>query len=231
MLVKGSADMEDVFDMSAENLARLKEEAKMIDDSGLMRYIRIFSDLSVQIKTATQKRVLLDVALIKLCRPQMEKSQDTLLERIKFLEKEIEELKKRGVQVSPGHQAAYAGEEEETVKKAAELPRALNEDVKVAAANFNMLVQSATPMLKVVLKKARLSAGDGNTLQIVLPDEIGAEVVKKEEHIQEIRTLLSEQIGKEIEIDVRHLEEGRRFEDSYVDIQSMIHMELTVEEE
>ncbi len=81
------------------------------------------------------------------------------------------------------------------------------------------------------MKKARLSAGEGNTLQIVLPDEIGAGVVKKEEHIQEIRALLAEQTGKEIEIDVRHLEEGRRFEDSYVDIQSMINMELTVEEE
>ncbi len=231
MLVRGSADMEDVLDMSAENLARLKEEAEMIDDSGLMRYIRIFSDLSVQIKTATQKRVLLDVALIKLCRPQMEKTQDALLERIKFLEKEIEELKERGVQMAPGRQPAYAEAKEEGVKKKPQLPRALNEDVKAAAANFDMLVKSAAPMLKVVLKKARLSAGEGNTLQIVLPDEIGAGVVKKEEHIQEIRALLAEQTGKEIEIDVRHLEEGRRFEDSYVDIQSMINMELTVEEE
>lgn len=231
MLVRGSADMEDILDMSAENLARLREEAEMIDDPGLMRYIRIFSDLSVQLKTATQKRVLLDVALIKLCRPQMEKSQDTLLERIKFLEKEIEELKESGVHISSDRQAVYAGKEEETIKKTPELPKALNEDVKAAAENFHLLVQSATPMLKVVLKKARLSAGEGNTLQIVLPDEIGAGVVKKEEHVQEIQTLLAEQTGKEIAIDVRYLEEGRRFEDSYVDIQSLINMELTVEEE
>lgn len=231
MLVRGSADMEDILDMSAENLARLREEAEMIDDSGLMRYIRIFSDLSVQLKTATQKRVLLDVALIKLCRPQMEKSQDTLLERIKFLEKEIEELKKIGVHISSEGQAAYAGKEVETIKKAPEIPKALNEDVKAAAENFHLLMQSATPMLKVVLKKARLSAGEGNTLQIVLPDEIGAGVVKKEEHIQEIQTLLAEQTGKEIAIEVRYLEEGRKFEDSYVDIQSLINMELTVEEE
>lgn len=133
--------------------------------------------------------------------------------------------------MAPGRQPAYAEAKEEGVKKKPQLPRALNEDVKAAAANFDMLVKSATPMLKVVLKKARFSAGEGNTLQIVLPDEIGAGVVKKEEHIQEIRALLAEQTGKEIEIDVRHLEEGRRFEDSYVDIQSMINMELTVEEE
>ena len=38
----------------------------------LIRYIRIFSDLTNQLKYATQKRVLLEVALIKLCRPAME---------------------------------------------------------------------------------------------------------------------------------------------------------------
>lgn len=38
----------------------------------LMRYIRIFSDLSSQIRYSTQKRVLVEIALIKLCRPAME---------------------------------------------------------------------------------------------------------------------------------------------------------------
>ena len=36
--------------------------------------------------------------------------------------------------------------------------------------------------------------------------------------------------GKEVEIDVKCLEAGRRFEDSFVDIESMIHMDITIED-
>ena len=69
LLVSSSEEMEDVLDMSTENLARLKEEAQMVDMDTLLRYIRVFSDLGSQLRYATQKRVLLEVALIKLCRP------------------------------------------------------------------------------------------------------------------------------------------------------------------
>ena len=46
LLVKCSDDMEDVLDVSTENLAQLKEEAGMIENETLIRYIRIFSDLT-----------------------------------------------------------------------------------------------------------------------------------------------------------------------------------------
>ena len=64
LLVKSSDEMEDVLDMSSENLALLKEEADMIEADVIMRYIRIFSDLSGQLKYAPQKRVLIEIALI-----------------------------------------------------------------------------------------------------------------------------------------------------------------------
>lgn len=73
MLVQSSDDMEDVLDISSENLALLKEEASMVDADILMRYIRIFSELGGQIKYASQKRILIEIAIIKLCKPEMEK--------------------------------------------------------------------------------------------------------------------------------------------------------------
>lgn len=50
------------------------------------------------------------------------------------------------------------------------------------------------------------------------------------EHKEEIIHLIEEKIGKTMEIDVRHVEEGRHFEDSFVDIQKMIHMDITIED-
>ncbi len=91
LLVKSSDNMEDVLDVSSENLALLKEEAQMIDSDTLIRYIRIFSDLTNQLKYATQKRVLLEVTLIKLCRPAMDQNKDALLDRMRAIEKQLEE--------------------------------------------------------------------------------------------------------------------------------------------
>lgn len=232
LLVRSSESMEDVLDMSAENLARLKEEAVMIDSDTLMRYIRIFSELSGQLKYAAQKRVLLEVALIKLCRPQMEDTQDALLERLRFVEQQMEQLEERVSNTRQTARAVYveAGEEEEKPAEAPALPKALDEDVKLVVKDFRSMVQDISPLLKTYLKKARLSAGEGNRLLIVLPDEVSESVVKTQEHVQEIKQLIADRIGKEIEIDVRHVEEGRRFEESFVDIENLINMEITIEE-
>lgn len=229
LLVKSSDNMEDVLDVSSENLALLKEEAQMIDSDTLIRYIRIFSDLTNQLKYATQKRVLLEVTLIKLCRPAMDQNKDALLDRIRAIEKQLEE----GAWEAPVRERiVYASDAKEAgePKPKPELPQALNEDVKAVAKDFRMIINEASPMLRTYLKKARLSAGEGNRLLIVLPDELSASAVATPEHKEEIQSLIEQKIGKKVEIDVRQMEAGRRFEDNFVDLENLINMEITVED-
>ena len=230
LLVKSSDNMEDVLDVSSENLALLKEEAQMIDSDTLIRYIRIFSDLTNQLKYATKKRVLLEVTLIKLCRPAMDQNKDALLDRIRAIEKQLEE----GAWEAPVRdRIVYASDAKEAgePKPKPELPQALNEDVKAVAKDFRMIINEASPMLRTYLKKARLSAGEGNRLLIVLPDELSASAVATPEHKEEIQSLIEQKIGKKVEIDVRQMEAGRRFEDNFVDLENLINMEITVEDE
>ena len=230
LLVKSSDNMEDVLDVSSENLALLKEEAQMIDSDTLIRYIRIFSDLTNQLKYATQKRVLLEVTLIKLCRPAMDQNKDALLDRIRAIEKQLEE----GAWEAPVRERiVYASDAKEAgePKPKPELPQALNEDVKAVAKDFRMIINEASPMLRTYRKKARLSAGEGNRLLIVLPDELSASAVATPEHKEEIQSLIEQKIGKKVEIDVRQMEAGRRFEDNFVDLENLINMEITVEDE
>ena len=87
LLVKTSEDLEDVLDVSGETLQRLREESAMADEETLMRYIRVFSELSGQLRYSAQKRVLTEIALIRLCRPQMETGLDSVLERVRQLKK------------------------------------------------------------------------------------------------------------------------------------------------
>ena len=228
LLVQTSDNMEDVLDVSAENLAQLKEESQMIEAEVLLRYIRIFSELTNQLRYATQKRVLLEVTLIKLCKPQMENTRDSLLDRIRALEKQVEE---GAVSASVQEKIVYVNGDAPAPKPKPQLPRALTEDVKQVAANFRAIANETSGMLRTYLKQARLSVGNQDQLLIVLSDGIGASVVGTEEHKQEIQELIEKKIGKTVTVEVRQVEEGRHFEDSFVDIEKMIHMDITIEDE
>lgn len=229
LLVKTSDNMEDVLDVSTENLAQLKEEAQMIESGVLLRYIRIFSELTNQLKYATQKRVLLEVTLIKLCKPQMESTKDSILDRIRALEKQVEEGSFAVAQ--PQERVVYVNGEAPKPQPKPQFPKALKEDVKQVTSNFRKIANEASGMLRGYLKQARLSVDDQDRLLIVLPDEISASVVGSEEHKQELKDLIEKKIGKTVEIDVRQVENGRHFEDSFVDIEKVINMEITIEDE
>ncbi len=99
LILKDQESAEESLDMSKETIAALKEECAMVETTALMRYIRLLSELSNQIRTATQKRVLLEVGFIKLCRPEMESDTESLAERIRQLEDKIAQ----GIAVVPGN--------------------------------------------------------------------------------------------------------------------------------
>ena len=227
LLVKCTDNMEDVLDVSAENLAQLKEESEMVDYDTLIRYIRIFSELSNQLKYATQKRVLMEVTLIKLCKPEMETHPDSILDRVRAVEQKVE----NGVFTQRTETASVnRGEESQTKQVKPQLPKALNEDVKQVAKNFAVIRNQASGMLRGYLKQAHLSVGNHDQLLLVFDDEVAAGFAGTEGHKEEIRSLIEEKIGKTIEIEVRHMEEGCRFEDSFVDIEKLIQMDITIED-
>ena len=109
MLIKASDDMEDILDVSTENLLQLKKEAAIIRSDSLMRYIRIFSELSGTIRYAVNKRVMLEMALIKLCRPEAEKDELSIAERLRRLEKRLEDGAVLAVPGGNGSPAGHSG--------------------------------------------------------------------------------------------------------------------------
>lgn len=245
LLVKTSEHVEDVIDMSSENLQLLQQEAERVETDGIIRYIRIFSELSGQLKYAAQKRVLTEVALIKLCRPQMEAKQDALLDRIRALEQRLENgafLSAAGAAGlgagSPGIQGGfaaggmagtYAGAEPQ-VKQ--ELPKALPDDVKRAVSNWQAIAGRAEQPMRLYLQNAKLSLGADNQLVIVLPDGIMSDYFTQEkEHHEQLEALVSGFLGKQTAVSVQVLKENDRFTDHYVDLSSLINMEIEEEDE
>lgn len=249
LLVKSSEDIEDVIDVSSENLARLKEEAQMTDMDAIMRYIRIFSELSGRIRYASQKRILIEVALIKLCRPSMETDTESLLERVRDLEEKVE----KGVAMTAAYPAGMASGQEgyggygsgiygaeangsgangSGGRQPAELPKAIPDDVKRAVERWNSIVMDMGQPMKTYLKDARLSLGGDNRLMIVVEDGLASDyLLKNPDNKEALQRLISEAIQKEIEVNVQSISNNRDFDDSYIDLSKVIHMEIEVEEE
>lgn len=227
MLVKSSDNIEDVIDVSTENLLRLKEEAQMADMDTIMRFIRIFSELSGQIRYASQKRILIEMALIKLCKPSMETTQDALLDRIREIEDKIE----GGIVTAPtcvlqsGTKAPDA-----QLKTRPQLPRAVPDDIRRIVEKWPSIAGSAASPMKIYLKGAKLSLGGENQLIVVVEDGIASDYfLKHPENKEQLERLLEDFAGKEVEAVIKPVGSEREFEQNYVDLSQIIHMEIEEE--
>lgn len=233
LLLKTSDQIEDVLDVSTENLKRLQEEALYIEPDTLMRYIRIFSELSGQIRYASQKRVLVEVAFIKLCRPAMEAKQDALLDRIRILEEQFEEnmaaIQSGEAFIRTHEKEAFLTQKKEEAPPPA--PEALPEDVREVVKNWHSVVNRLHPLLRTYLKGARLKALEGGKLGIITETSTGEMFLKEGAHLQEIRSVIQRDTGKDMEILVACAESDPHTEVGAIDIEKVIHTEIEIEEE
>lgn len=233
LLVKTSENVEDVIDVSTETKLRLKEEAEEISLETIMRYMRIFSELSGQLRYAVQKRIMVEMAIIKICRPAMEKNEDSILERVRDLEEKIEKgvvLKASGVVQSTG-ESNVQGNGAVSAKSALPLPKAVPEDIKQIVSNWLGIVEGADNPLKTYLKNVRLSLSNDNKLILVVEDGISFDYLKNPEHQAVIENMLSNFIEKEVEVIVQSIASNQSFEESYVDLSQIVHMDIEIEED
>lgn len=246
LLVKTSDNPEEAIDVSSENLKLLKEESEMTDVETLMRYIRIFSDLSSQIRFATQKRVLVEIALIKLCRPAMETNLDSVLDRIRVLEKRIEEGVVQQVVVQPGAggptaPGALPGAQPGAAPQEAgerKPQKAAPEDLQKIVASWKVIVGQTSGVFKQMLMKS-IPKYNGETgapiLFIEFQDFLGQGYVDNPEAKQELLEIIERQTGKTVDIQmvVVNQHQHTNLAQITVDqaIRENIHMDVVIEEE
>ena len=92
----GSGMMEDLIEEDREEML---EDSEEINEKQVMYFIEVLSDLSNTLRNSSNRRVLTEIALIRLCRPQTSPgNMDALMSRISLIEQKLEE----GVVVSAG---------------------------------------------------------------------------------------------------------------------------------
>ena len=229
LFVQSADHLEDFLEVSSENLAQLKEESKMIDPESLMRYIRVFSELSGQIKYSTQKRVLTEVALIKLCKPQMEQTYDSLLERLNAIEHQLE----NGIVTQAPAETAVPKQPE--AAKAQPRVKACSDDVRKVIHEWNQIIRDSSPVIKSYLIGHKDFKQDGSgALQIVMRESLAADLLSSDDLRKELETTIYQRIGKEVSISYISVEQDQSAAVNLIDvdyIQSVIHADIFIEED
>lgn len=233
LLVKSCDDAEDVLDVSSDHLKLLKEEADMAEQNTIMRFIRIFSELSGQIRYASAKRVMIEMTMIKACRPAMEKDQESVLERIRTLEQKIE----KGLVAAPAALANESGMRNgaagplDAVRERPKMPPAIPEDVEQIVKRWAVILNDCPNPMKGYLKTARLSLGNDNHLQIYLVEGTYSDYfLKFPEHQEQVALLLGNAIGKEVVPDFKTYGQNEDFEANNIDLSKVIMMDIEEED-
>lgn len=233
LLIQSADDMEEVLDMSADHLAALKEEAQMVEAETLIRYIRIFSELSSQIRYAAQKRILLEIAIIKLCRPQMEKDLSALNERMDDMEQKLESgafvsaaPQSAAVPTAGGTQAPAAQAPEKT-----QLPKAIPEDIKQVMNNWRSVISEMGGITRQYLNQAVPTLGPAGELLLVFDDANAFAYLSdnKAGCIDHLKEMIAQRCAKQVEVQLRLNEGERSAANTVPDLRQLINFDIEEE--
>ncbi|MDO4633383.1 MAG: DNA polymerase III subunit gamma/tau [Eubacteriales bacterium] len=231
LLLKTSDHVEeDVLEISAEQQRLLEEEAAMVRENALIRYIRIFSELANQLKYETSKRIALEVALIKMCRPQMEGDLLSLQERVREMERRLESgvyvtapsggqsgyaadgaaaMANRAAAVQASGNGQAAGDVFGDAAGAAEDPSAEQrpakpapEDLKRAVSVWRSVTAEIGGRFGSMLSGAQLRYQDGTDqrLYVIFPDFLGERYTQDDQSRMILENKLVEKTGAAIEV-------------------------------
>ncbi len=259
LLIQTTDNAEELLDMSAENKKALEEDAKLAKAETLMRYIRVFSELSSQIRYASQKRVLVELAFIKLTKPQMEHSYDSIMERLNKIEEQLE----TGISMNPtlaGQIAsltaavAAAGEHRGTITQDGHtdfithriqtvsavppqqitLPKAQLDDLEFIRNEWGKIVRNLGGVIRSSFRDTIVEPSGEGCLCIVFANADSYEIGRRPTIMGELEEYIRNTYGKDIYFKTRLLGSGERVDTIYVsdeELKNHIHMDITIEDD
>ena len=249
LILKTTDDGEVLLEMSEDNLRLLKEEAELTDGETLMRFIRIFSDLSNQMRYARQKRVLIEIALIKLTKPQMEPNLDSILQRLSELEAKVEETPQvtpemmqqmaaqmRSVPSAIQTLTATSGQQltEEEAPQTVSIPKAQLEDLNLIRQEWGKIVMGLGSSIRPSFRDTVLEPSGESCLCVVFSNENNYAIGSRTTILGELEQYIQEKYGKKLYMKARLKGAGERFNTIYVsdeELKEAVHIDIEIEDE
>lgn len=246
LILKTADEAEELLDMSEDNLKQLREDAALADENVLMRYIRVFSEVLNRIRFAAQKRVLVELAFIRLTKPEMEQSMDAVLERLEQLERQMEE----GIPAAPwpgnmagdGSQPALPQavqpqapslESREAEPRTVTLPKAQLEDLNLIRNEWGKIVREMGMSIRPSFRETVVEPAGDSCLCIVFSDAMNFSMGSRPSILGDLERHVEQAYGKSIYFKARLRESGERLDTRYItdeELRENIHMDITIED-
>ncbi len=228
LLIQNSDDLEDFINASREKIEEMKEVAKIISPVELMRDIRILSELGNQMKFATDKRVLLEVALIKMASPSMSHDLTALAARINQLERLLAGGYVPGISREdlPAEPLKVKEEESKVIKKFVKRD-ALPEDIRTIVEHWGELCLKLTQPLKHSMIYAK-PAFTENKLELIFHEVFVYRVVCQ--HLEDLKEEIYNEFEVDADIRVRLIDVNEPQEVDFIDMEEVIGMNIEEED-
>ncbi len=257
LLLKASEGEEDALEMTAEDIAALKEEAQIVEIPVLMRFIRIFSDLAGSMRSSTNKRVLLEMAVIRLAIPEMDQDTESLTQRVERLESAMESGnfapagardEAAGMQsVMSGFDpaAGSAGSADSTADSAAAgqngqkkaqvvaLERGAYEDYQTIQGNWKYILRDAGGIIPAALRECRLSWVEDGVIRIWCTTHPTYMIGSRPSVLDRLSEVVAEKYGIKMTFQAGERSAAEDEETIYVsrdEVAAHIHMEIETED-
>lgn len=219
LICSTSRNPEEIIEASKEMIERMNGQCKGLSNIEITSVIKELSSLEATMKWSTHARVLLEVALIKLCEKKIDSSDAGIGERIDFLEKKINEMLANGIKVSPSEAKILNDDNKKkdvqngpSMKDQTQTGREIKVDLKNIAGNMkgleiwndvlNDLKQNGRMVLYSYLLDTKAVEVDSRIVGVVFPS--GKSYFKinvsKSENAEILENYIGKRLGREVKI-------------------------------
>ncbi|WP_027700817.1 DNA polymerase III subunit gamma/tau [Metaclostridioides mangenotii] len=150
MVCKVSKDMEDILSLPEDTIEKIFKQSEGVEINSLIRILNVLSETQDSIKSSSNPRVMVEVAVMKIAQPTFEDSKEALLDRIENLEKIIESGNIRIAPQSSGEEA-YVNE-----KLAKEIHTDTKHYEEVKSEDVELVESSWKEVLKQIKKDKKM---------------------------------------------------------------------------
>lgn len=219
----------ELLDMSGEDRTRLLEDAALVPEAAVMRYIRVLSETMNQMRYSTGKRVLLEITLIKLTRPAMEDNLDSVLQRLDDLEARVNAgagvsltpemiagaMNAAGMTAAPNTNVqapAAAAKEPETVV----LPQAQINELRLLQKEWKDIISAVGLSAKTTLADVKLEPQGEGQLMLVFHNQQAYDMGSRESMRRSVENYIATAYQIQVELKTRLVAQSEYTRKRYV---------------
>lgn len=157
LIAKTVENHQALLDVSAEVMAKIEGQAEQVEDSRIIYLIRELSKLEAEIKYMTDKRTLIEIGMIKLCRPELNTDNQAVLYRLNTIEQQMHSnrlVEERYIEQKVQERQQATPEKPEPTEEISiqEYVKGIPQDIQKAIAQWDKLIKQVDGLLRATLQ-------------------------------------------------------------------------------